>query len=117
MLEMWRNRIILRGDQRSGGEILVGINIQASWIFEQLAQAAQQAAFALVVECLVKDFLKIRSSESDPERPLCVASKISSQSMKPAKVRNQHGFAERAQSLGSLQKINRVDAVVGREMT
>jgi hypothetical protein len=56
MPETGRNRKVLGGGQGSGFQFQVWVNIEACRILEKLAQAAQQATFALVVKGFVEDF-------------------------------------------------------------
>src|SRR5262245_12086240 len=104
--------VILGGDQFSGLQFEMRIDIESCRVFEELPQAAQQSTFALVVKAFVKNLFQMRGTQCDSYRPLGKTGEIGCQPVKPAKVGNQHGLTQCSQRFGTLQKICGIDNLV-----
>src|SRR2546430_9260321 len=91
MFELRCDGKVFDGSNLPGFEIEAGINIEASRIFEELAETAQHSAFTLVVKAFIEYLGQLRGADGQTDGTISIAGQIPCQTMEPAGILDQHG--------------------------
>src|SRR5260370_4365629 len=105
VFQAWRDGKIFRRKNRARVEVENGIDVEPGRVLEELAQAAQKAAFVVVVKTLVEYLREVGRAHSQADGPLGVARQIGCKAVIAAEVGDKHRLVQCAERVGAVKKV------------